>query len=1147
MSMRSFWKTAVGFLAAVSACAFTYEGRYEITAQGDFDGDGRQDVVIVDRDTGVFRIGYQLSAGVYTWADPRASGADNASAVAVGKLFQTTRDGLAVGSTLANRINLFDVPSVTGAGIPVSVFPPGIGPNAVVAINIPGSGDTPHDDLIIGSNGNGAPNPTRLAMMRNNAGATSLLLDSTYPLIISANRLVLKKTAPELVGAITRGTPTDSFHVYSPIVGSFNQTILVSGIAQGSRFLYGNFSGALFDHVLFYVPGNSNFVSNPSSEPSPAVYAIGAGVTFDLGKAISQLISSPATSADRLLALFQDGSGAVYNFNGSSAPTLIQTISPDAGERITGAIATPGGDLLTFSGPGNTSTAMRPYKNAGANYTPGVKTTLPGITPFSPDANVYVFAQEPFVSGSPNLLTSMSAGDWTSDLALSGSPLSLTAKSWNFEGTSLGLRNPTAVNFGPVPSGGLFGLVNQYAPSISLFSKSPAVGNEIVDVRISPPPGEFKNAINVSLSSPVAGAQLFIRINPDDTWNLYTGPITLFKTTTVQYYAKTAGDQKSRIHLGVYTFPISPSIQDSDHDGVPDFVELAKGLNPNGGKDSDGDGFSDLNELIAGTDPSNAASFPTDSQRTEEKAAFDLKLGLQPLDGTTSLTTQADLGVGVRAYNLNGSILRAGTTATLSIPTVTDPAVNETNIVLDTDPPLVVVGSDPHFDIATASSDKRLGRELLGFIVSPRTPLPDVVYAYGGGSLATESAGWIAAAQAAYASIPRQQIKDNLDVNDTLIALLFERKVAQILNERGNPAASNLTLFPFRATDTGRTNPPAKLLQSIETRLDDAHPGFKLDGILIGLDNAVHANLPAEMVQLKSLATEIYRISSASNNAAPGKYPSPIDTLRGFFETGIIHSNYAAVLTLTPANVTTALNAYTTALSNVTARPTVNLDLVVRPDTFGGTCTRLDVAGALPAVQKTLIHPGGQQYRLLEAFNLVPGAHIHVFGYSDVQNPICPSDPAVEVISMALDSVPETTADDTDGDLLPDALEYLLFGSLSHSGFEDTDGDGYSNLQELLDGTDPMDSSLHGSLIVNLSPPAVTIETLGTGDIHLSFDYPAAYAGAIHFTIKSTTDLGSIFGNEVLTPINTGGNHFEVTLPNPGATTKFYLLSMTAM
>jgi hypothetical protein len=47
---------------------------------------------------------------------------------------------------------------------------------------------------------------------------------------------------------------------------------------------------------------------------------------------------------------------------------------------------------------------------------------------------------------------------------------------------------------------------------------------------------------------------------------------------------------------------------DSNGDGIPDYVAIARGLDPNGSRDSDGDGYSDLEELIHGTDPKDASS-----------------------------------------------------------------------------------------------------------------------------------------------------------------------------------------------------------------------------------------------------------------------------------------------------------------------------------------------------------------------------------------------------------------------------------------------------------------------------------------------------------------------------------------------------------
>lgn len=1129
-------------LAGVSAQAFTFFGRFEIAAQGDFDGDGRADAVIIDRSNGSFRIGYQTAPNAYTWSDPRATGVENVTGATVGKLFQTSRDSLALASTVANRVNLIDAPTPTGSPVPVSVYPPGIGPNQVIAYNL--AVDTAHDDLIVPSNGSGAPNPTRIALMKNDAASVSLLLDQTYPEISTANRVFLKKTAPEVVGVMISGAAADEFRLLAPGTNNVNQMYALTGLPRGSQFIAGNFGGALFNHVVFFRPGDSNIISRLSTEPSSGVFGLGAANSFPLAKTIAQLYPLSAPSADRLLALFQDGSATVYTFNGSSAPTVFQNLSADAGETLSTAIPIAGGDMLMFSGRDGKSANVRRYTGTSSNYVAGLKSSLPTSTPLSAGANVFVFRQEPFVSNQPDLLESVNAGDWTSDLSLAGANYS--ANVWNFLGGSLGLRNPVNVNFGPVPPTGFFGLANQYTPSISLFSRAPAVGEEVVDVRISPEAGEYKTAIKVTLSTTLPGAQIYFKTSSDTAWQSYTGtPIALFKTTLLQYYARPiAGDRKSRIHSAMFTFPIDPSVQDSDHDGVPDYVEIAKGLNPNGGKDQDGDGFTDLNELIAGTDPLVKTNSPTDAQRLEQKSAFDLVLGLQPLDGTTGANTTIALGANLRTYDLYGSIQRAGVAANLGVAGVTDPASRLTNVLLDTDPPLIIAATDAHFDIATPGSDKHLGRELLSIIPAPRPPLPEVTYAYSGGDIATEAAHWISAAQALYASVPHETVKNNLDINDVLVALLFERKISQILQQRGNPAWSNLTLFPFRPTDSGRTNPPPTLLKSVEARVDDTHPGYKLATLQAEFQDEVNANAPAGMIALKTLTKEIYRISSASNNAAPAKYPSPVDTLRGFFETGVLNSNYLAIIG--PVDLTAAHNAYVTGLSIVDARPTATLDLVVRSDTFDGTCTILDTS-SLPAVQKSLIHPGGEQYRLLESFNLIPGSHVHVFGYTDVTNTEC-SVSAVEVITLALDSVPEVTAVDTDGDLMLDALEFLLFGSLSNSGLGDADGDGFSNLQEALDGTDPNDAGSHGGTIVSLSPPAIVLSSISAfGDVHLSFDFPAAYASSIHFAIKSTAELGQPFNVESITPVNTGGNHFEVTLPNPGTTHKFYLLTMSAM
>src|SRR5205807_1047670 len=147
---------------------------------------------------------------------------------------------------------------------------------------------------------------------------------------------------------------------------------------------------------------------------------------------------------------------------------------------------------------------------------------------------------------------------------------------------------------------------------------------------------------------------------------------------------------------------------DSDGDGVPDYVEIAKGLDPlHSGNDGDGDGFYDLDELTSGTDPASAASHPpTNHVRLELKASFDLVETPRPYDGTAGGASLCATGTAMRAYDLSGSLLAFNVASNLSLTGVTNPAALLSNIVIDTQQRLVAAATEEHFDIATAGGDK---------------------------------------------------------------------------------------------------------------------------------------------------------------------------------------------------------------------------------------------------------------------------------------------------------------------------------------------------------------------------------------------------------------------------------------------------------
>lgn len=1123
---------------ALPAAAAVTETPHEFTTTGDFDGDTRPDLVIVDRATGNYRIAYQLAAGQYTWAKPRGSGIEGVTGVSAGRLFQATRDALAFTGPDANRVNVIEANNPNVAGQPISVFTPGVGPNVALALDIGGPGNTALDDLLIGTIYNNGFLPWHLHLTRNNAAvfspiSTTFLNAKPY----AAERVKLKTAAPN-TGAFWLRNANTAFRVYDFSSGAPVQVIEQTGFADDSQFVHASFDGSGYSQFVFYQPHHTNSQIHVLGiqEPVANQFNFGPSLTFDLGLSIDQIVVLSGTTGQRLLVIFDQGAIAgVYNFDGVNPPALVHELNPPPGEKFSGAAPLRQFGLMMFSAPaGEThSTGFQSHTWNGTAYQAGAAGQLPGLTELSAAANIFQFEFEPFVKSAPRLLRTQNSGDWSSALNLAALPLvSVTVE--NFVDSEHGLDNPSVVNLGNAHAQTHFGLVNQYAPPLSLFSATRPVGDEVAEVTITPPAGTYDKGVKVSLSSPSAGVQIFYRRNNAGAWQIYSAPFSLFQDTTVSYYAKAAGNPKSVIRHAAYQFTTPPGELDSDGDGVPDYVEIAKGLDPAAGPDSDGDGFSDLDELLQNTDPNDPNNFPANESHIEQHTGFDLVASPRPLDGAANTLTVCSNNTAVNVHTLPGGHLKAGFTEMVGLPVI-KPAAWISNIVVDTKQRLLAVSTDQHFDIEAAGADKALGRELVGLIPVPAITHNLVVpYQYQGGNLATEALNWISAAQAAQNSIPHEVRTAQLDMDGTLTALLVEKKISEVLLSRAVADANNITLFPFRPTDNTRKKVTASALLDIEALGPNGEPAFRLQTMHHVLSNG----LPAE---LRNVAAEIYRISSALNNADPGMYASPVDTLRHFIWSGILLSNYLAQTTLTLNDLANAYPAVVPALASVPPRPTTTVTLLIRPDTFGADCTLLD----LPLAQATrsLYASDGRPFRLLESFQLPPGSEINVFAFTDLPNLGC-GDAALEVIGLGLDSVPVPSPVDTDGDLLLDELELLLFGSLNQNGTGDFDGDGTPNLQEFWDGTDPADKLSKPINLANLTPPQINIQPALNGQLVLTWFFPEPYASKINFNLLTTVALGQPFTSIPAPLQDMGGGHFQIVLPN-AVQAQFYQFQLT--
>lgn len=1137
-----------GLLAGGTARAFVSENVWEMQSAGDFNGDGRRDLVIVDKATGNYRLGYRQVAGDFVWAATRASGIAPATGLGIGKLNSLVFDSLALTGPAANRVNVLDADNAGVAGLPASFYPPSLGPNLVVALDIGGAGTNAYDDFYVASEFNGA-SAFRETLVRN-SGTTNrtTLFDS----LISyqrerGNPVLLHTNRPPRLGVFERnvGVSYDIFSLYDLVSGTaaYVTAVATSRSPQPYEFVSGQLiSTNPYTQVLLFPPTGYYFFEYQVSEPSSGVYALTYTNSFVLTNHIERLFILSGAGTNKLLILDTNGvSATIYDFIGVTAPVAVQSLTAAAGEHFTGAGVLGDGGFLAYSAPAgqNLSARFNHWQWNGSAFTNRGSGDLPRISSYSGSGNVMQFQFEPFVTNNPVLLRLNNAGDWSASPAYSASPGNLSVKTETFLSAAQGLANPSSVVLGAAHPLAAFGLANQYSNMISLFSFTPPAGDKVSDVTISPAAGLYPTAVQLKFAAANTNDSIFFRAG-SGAWITWSDSLVfqLFTNATIQYYGRpSGGGANSAIKSAGYTFTQGPSTLDSDGDGVPDYVEIARGLDPNGGRDSDGDGYSDLEELIHGRDPLATNSVPTNWPHLDERAAFNVKVKPYPWDGFSNVVSLCATGITLRAHDFQGSLLSVGAVATNSWPLGC-----LSNVTIVAEDRLVVHTTDQHYDILTTNADKTVGREMIGLTAVPPLALPGLTNVYGSGSLAANAQSWINSASNAFNNLPRATLTNNLTVDDTLEALLFELKVAQLFGARSNLWWTNLTLFPFRISDLGRTNPPMSLLLSLE-QATNSLPGYKLQTIFAGISNQVENAASTYVGNLRNVTRDIYRINSRLNNTNPAEFVSPVDEIRWFLWHGTLDSNYLAWAT-TSSQFAGATTGAIAILAGVAERPTTNVSLVVRMDTLGSSCRILDLVGG--GATFALQDATGLPFGFPNSFQLLPGSEVLVSGYTDVTNSDC-AYPAIEVTSVLLNSVPVATDSDADGNLLVDSWEKKFFGYAGVANpFLDSDTDGYSDLQEMLEGSDPRDFFGRPSVaIANFQAPTLSLSASG-GQVELHFLWPAGYIGEFNFGVRHTSDLSTPFVDlSVTAPENVAGDEFKMTFTLPATAHHFYYLTIS--
>lgn len=319
---------------------------------------------------------------------------------------------------------------------------------------------------------------------------------------------------------------------------------------------------------------------------------------------------------------------------------------------------------------------------------------------------------------------------------------------------------------------------------------------------------------------------------------------------------------------------------------------------------------------------------------------------------------------------------------------------------------------------------------------------------------------------------------------------------------------------------------------------------------------AVQVAATPEMVQMIALSNEIYFHSDfrVGVDPDPGLYPNPFDTLRDITNQleasagavdGLIAlpgdasgTSYAADVSLSPSQIALADSILATLFNDLSlTRPTITLSLVVGADSF--------LEGAIPLLfteadfPYELFRSDGTPFLFQEPLPI--GSELTVTAFTDRTHLPSQLGTGLDVISAELTTVPTSPAVDLDFNGLDDEWELFFFGQAA-SPFEDTDGDGYHNLQELLEGTNPRQpNSAPNTTALPLQAPPITISQLGSGDLHFETEFPSIYSGQVTFALLTQTNLelpfsalsGGVAADE-------GNDKYSLVIPKASDATRFY-------
>jgi hypothetical protein len=624
-----------------------------------------------------------------------------------------------------------------------------------------------------------------------------------------------------------------------------------------------------------------------------------------------------------------------------------------------------------------------------------------------------------------------------------------------------------------------------------------------------------------------------------------TSPPWLFTDGTVQYYTLKPGTGPTHTHSAAYHFTVPPALQDKDGDGVPDFVEVANGLTPEGGPDSDNDGHTDRNELASNTNPNNATSSPADAAmlstllidagfRSETTAGVSTGYGQS---GTTFTVT--DFAGRQLGSHHDATLMKdiQGGKIGLGAASSSYGRVNVLNATGDIG--FVVVRSQQNFSVIPNTGVEPRGREKIGLVPTPDldgwsfgTTQGSLVttgtsYSWGGINWQRGSNNWDAIDNSQGFDIGWSNSQQNLTFSLTganTAAAAWKTSFISAANRNGQPYAQ-ISVTPvttlhalivsralssyFTARGYTPSSPDGVIFDSTsvgnltELRYQDPQNLGAAQVRVASILSTVEAELnnsDAGALALRKLARDAYARHEALATDHLGDMPAPLKALNAWVNTGVLPTEYQTGSSLTPTELTDAASKLTAILAAITTRPQSTQTLYVRSSASPIGLTLLkDLSGT---TTYALVDGDHKATVLPSDITLPAGTPLTVIAYTDLPN--IAGYTALEVIEARLLSLPSPIDPDSDGDLLADNWELHHFGGLDMGTYSILDGGLYTAAEEYFRSSDPRwAGSSPAGPPTHLAFTSLTLAKNGT----LSAQWPSAYANFINVDFQASEDL----------------------------------------